>query len=172
VVIVRRYYRARSQVPAVMGPIWGPVCTGCPRRGAARFGTYPDLVADDLFVDQYFGHDGIDIVGDDPVVVMARPDYRDLLKVMRHTYRGEAETQVASEGSATRASVSRSTTPTTFRDVLRLRHSPSGFGNAVAHAFVGFSARAYIAFGRSSRWERDESSRTVTATRQVAGTAS
>ena len=39
-------------------------------------------------------------------------------------------------------------------------------------AFVAILARAYIALGRSARWERDESSRTVTATPPDAGTAS
>jgi hypothetical protein len=145
---------------------------GLSAAGRARFGAYPDLVADDLFADQCFGHDGIDIVGNEPVVVMAPADYRDLLKAMRHAYRGAAETQVASGGSATQAAIPRSTTPTTLRDVLRLCHSPSGFVDAVTYTFVAISAGAYIALGRSARSERDESSRTVTAIPRDAGTAS
>jgi hypothetical protein len=161
--IVRRYYRARSRVPAVMGSIWGAGVYGLSAVGRARFEDYPDVVADDLFVDQCFGQDEIDIVGDEPVVVMAPAHYRDLLKVMRRAYRGSAEAKVATTGSATQTARPRSTTPATLRDVLRLCRSLSGSVDAATYAFVAISARAYIALGRSARWERDESSRTETA---------
>src|SRR5918995_216683 len=46
--IVRRYYRARSQVPAVMGSIWGAGVYGLTAAGRARFEDHPDLVAEDL----------------------------------------------------------------------------------------------------------------------------
>ena len=170
--IVRRYYRARSQLPAVMGSIWGAGLYGLSATGRARFGEYPDVVADDLFVDRCFDQHEIDIVGDEPVVVMAPAHYRDLLKVMRRVYRGAAETQVATRGSATEAAAPRSTTPTTLRDVLRLCRSLSGSVDAATYAFVAISARAYIVLGRSARWERDESSRSVTATPRDAGTHS
>ena len=170
--IVRRYYRARSQVPAVMGSIWGAGVYGLSAEGRARFGDYPDVVADDLFVDQCFAADEIDIVGDEPVVVMAPANYRDLLRVMRRAYRGAAETHVAAKGPVTQATDPRPTTLATLRDVLRLCRSPSGFVDAATYAFVAISARAYVALGRSARWERDESSRTATATQQDAGTDS
>ena len=162
--IVRRYYRARSQVPAVMGSIWGAGVYGLSAAGRARFGDYPDVVADDLYVDRCFGRDEIDIVGDEPVVVMAPAHYRDLLKVMRRTYRGIAENQVATAGSARQTPGPRSTTPTTLRDVLMLCRSPSGFVDAATYALVAISARAYLKLGRAARWERDESSRTATVT--------
>ena len=145
---------------------------GLSATGRARFGDYPDVVADDLFVDRCFDQHEIDIVGDEPVVVMAPAHYRDLLKVMRRVYRGAAETQVATQGSATDAAAPRSTTPTTLRDVLRLCRSLSGSVDAATYAFVAISARAYIVLGRSARWERDESSRSVTATPRDAGTHS
>jgi hypothetical protein len=170
--IVRRYYRARSQVPAVMGSIWGAGVYGLSAAGRARFGDYPDVVADDLFVHQHFGQDEIDIVGDEPVVVMAPAHFRDLLKVMRRAYRGATETQMATEGSARQAAGTRSTTRATLRDVLRLCRSRKGTVDAATYAFVAISARAYIALGRSTRWERDESSRTMTATPRDARTDS
>jgi hypothetical protein len=130
----------------------------------ARFGDYPDAAADDLFVDQCFGKDEIDIVGDEPVVVMAPAHYRDLLKMMRRAYRGAAETRLATEGSARPSVRSRSTTRTTLRDVLRLCRGFSGSVDAATYALVAISARVHIAFGGSTDWERDESSRTETAT--------
>jgi glycosyltransferase involved in cell wall biosynthesis len=170
--LVRRYYRARSQVPAVMGSIWGAGVYGLSAAGRTRFGDYPDLIADDLFVDRCFRKDEIDIVGDEPVVVMAPAHYRDLLKVMRRAYRGAAETVLASGGSTPQAAVPGSTTTSTLRDVLRLCRSPSGLVDAATYAFVAISARVYIALGRSARWERDESSRSLTAAPPTAGSAS
>jgi hypothetical protein len=169
-VLVRRYYRARSQVPAVLGSIWGAGVYGLSVAGRARFGDYPDVVADDLFVDHCFAPHEIDIVGDEPVVVMAPANYRDLLKVMRRAYRGAAETDVTANESMTEAAGDKPTTLATLRDVLRLCRSPSGVVDAATYTFVAISARAYLALGRSARWERDESSRTATA--RVAGSDS
>jgi glycosyltransferase involved in cell wall biosynthesis len=166
--IVRRYYRARSRVPAVMGSIWGAGVYGLSAAGRARFGDHPDVVAEDLFVDQCFDADEIEIVGDEPVVVVAPGCYRDLLNVMRRAYRGATENRVATEqpdGDDRRVARSASTTPTTLRDVLRLCRSVPGVVDAATYAFVAVSARVYIALGRSARWERDESSRSAAVVR-------
>lgn len=164
--IVRRYYHARSRVPAVMGSMWGAGLYGLSASGRSRFSEFPDVVADDLFVDQCFDRGEIAIVGDEPVVVMAPGHLRDLLRVMRRTYRGTGETQTACGSSATNPT---STTPTTSRDVLKLCRSVPGLVDAATYAFVAIAARAYVALGRPARWERDESSRTVTAAAQDAG---
>src|SRR5919106_2540452 len=158
--IVRRYYRARSRVPAVMGSIWGAGVYGQSAAGRARFGDHPDVVADDLFVHQRFLADEIDIVGDDPVVVVAPACFRDLLNVMRRAYRGATANRVATEPPDRpdwRVALSTSTTRSTVRDVLRLCRSLPGILDAVTYAFVAVSARVHIALGRSARWERDES---------------
>ena len=170
--IVRRYYRARSRVPAVMGSIWGAGVYGLSATGRARFGDHPDMVAEDLFVHQCFDADEIDIVDGEPVVVVAPAHYRDLLKVMRRAYRGAAENRVATERrdvqdrrGARSTSITPSTTLSTMRDVFRLCRSVPGILDAATYTFVAVSARAYIALGRSARWERDESSRSVASAR-------
>jgi glycosyltransferase involved in cell wall biosynthesis len=163
--IVRRYYGARSRVPAVMGSIWGAGVYGLSATGRARFEEHPDVVAEDLFVDQCFDADEIDIVGEESVVVVAPARLRDLLKVRRRAYRGAAENRVASGRPGrrdVRASSSGSTTPSTLRDLLQLCRSLPGALDATTYASVAVSARLYNALGRSSRWERDESSRSVT----------
>jgi hypothetical protein len=158
--LVRRYYRARSQIPAVMGSLWGAGVYGLSADGRARFGDHPDVVAEDLFVDRHFTAAEIDIVGTDPVVVTAPGHYRDLLKVMRRAYRGAGESDARAVGSGRAGPAS--TTASTLTDVRRLgARSPSGAIDAATYAFVAASARAYVALGRSTRWERDESSRAV-----------
>ena len=162
--IVRRYYRARSQVPAVMGSIWGAGVYGLSGAGRARFREVPDVVAEDLFVHQSFDADEIDIVDGEPVVVVAPAHYWDLLKVMRRAYRGAAENRVTAKRQHVRdrrGALSTSTTKSTMRDVFRLCRSLTGLLDAATYTFVAVSARAYIALGRPARWERDESSRSV-----------
>jgi hypothetical protein len=154
--VVRRYYRARSRVPAVLGSLWGAGVYGLSAEGRGRFGTYPDVVAEDLFVDAHFSPDEIDIVGDDPVTVVAPGTYRDLLKVMRRAYRGAAD-QAEVPGAPDRPS-----TGSTLKDVLKLSTtSTTAAVDALTYAFVAVTARVYVMLGRSTRWERDESSRAV-----------
>jgi glycosyltransferase involved in cell wall biosynthesis len=163
--IVRRYYRARSRMPGAMRSIWGAGVYGLSAAGRARFGDYPDVVAEDLFVHQHFGEDEIDIVGDEPVVVVVPARYRDLLKVRRRAYRGVVENRAAAREpvhQGRQAPGHASTSTSTLRNMLLLCRSPSGVLDAATYAFVAVSARVYNAFGRSARWERDESSRTVT----------
>jgi hypothetical protein len=154
--LVRRYYRARAAVPAVMGSIWGAGVYGLSAAGRARFGEYPDVVAEDLFVDQHMGAGDVAIVGDDAVIVVAPARYGDLLRFMRRSYRGAAgDTSVAAYDDGSRPGTS-----STLRDVVRLgRRGPAGVLDALTYAFVAVTARAYVAFGRSTRWERDDSSR-------------
>jgi glycosyltransferase involved in cell wall biosynthesis len=155
--IVRRYYRARARIPAVTQSIWGGGVYGLSAAGRARFGDYPDVVADDLFVDQHFQPGELKIVGDDPVVVVAPANLRDLLKVRRRVYRGAAENHALAlvEGA-------RPTTSSTMRDVAHL--AASGFAgpvDALTYMLVTIAARVLVAFGRNTRWERDESSRVL-----------
>lgn len=154
--LIRSYYRARVRLPAVMNSMWGAGVYGLSASGRARFADYPDVVAEDLFVDQHFGPGEIKIVGEEPVIVVAPAKLLDLLKVMRRAYRGTAENRARGmmPGGAAR------TTAATVRDVVRLAATGlPGAIDALTYAFVAVSARVYVAVGPSTRWERDESSR-------------
>lgn len=152
---VRRYYRARAGVPALLDSLWGAGAYGLSAAARARFDTFPDLVADDLWVDRQFRAEEIEIVDCPPVVVTVPRRTRDLLRVLRRTYRGKAETAALDphgRGAGTTASTRR-----------QLGHlAATGPGPAVdAVVYVAFatSARLARATTRSARWERDESSR-------------
>jgi glycosyltransferase involved in cell wall biosynthesis len=155
--VVRRYFRARAQIPSVMGSLWGAGVYGLTEDGRARFGEHPDVVAEDHWVDQHFPAADIAIVGDEPVVVVAPARLRDLLKVRRRAYRGVVENRAAGEGDR----LAKETTASTRHDVLALCRSVPGVVDAAAYVFVAAAARVYTRFGRSTRWERDESSRSV-----------
>ena len=59
---VRSYYRARSRVPALQGSLWGAGAYGLSEAGRRRFGAFPDVVAEDLWVDRHFASGEIVIV--------------------------------------------------------------------------------------------------------------
>ena len=89
---VRSYYRARSRVPAVLGSLWGAGVYGLSAEGRRRFGEFPDVVGDDLWVDRLFDLGEVEIVDCAPVVVTVPRRAGDLVRLLRRTYRGKAET--------------------------------------------------------------------------------
>jgi glycosyltransferase involved in cell wall biosynthesis len=160
---VRSYYRARSQVPAVMESLWGAGVCGLSEAGRRRFGAFPEVVADDLWLDQQFDRDEVEIVDCSPVVVAVPRRTRDLVRVLRRTYRGKAEIR---SGSNVR-NRARDTTASAVRDVIRLvAAGPSAALDAATYAAFAAGARVALALTPDGdlpvsgpRWERDGSSR-------------
>jgi hypothetical protein len=152
--LVRRYYRARSRIPAVLGSLWGAGTYALSAAGRARFDDFPDLVADDLWVDQLFAPGEVAVVDCAPVTVTAPARTRDLLLVLRRTYRGKAEHQ--SSGAHT----AYETQGRTARDVARLaRSGPAGLIDATVYTGLVVAARILQRLSGTATWERDESSR-------------
>jgi glycosyltransferase involved in cell wall biosynthesis len=159
--LVRRYYRARSRVPAVLGSLWGAGVYGLSEAGRSRFGMFPEVVGDDLWVDRMFARGEVEIVDCAPVVVAVPRRTRDLIRLLRRTYRGKWETAPDPNRRARR------TMPSTLRDLARL--AAAGPGPALDAATYGaFAASARLALAlvqtagnpaMGARWERDDSSR-------------
>ena len=160
---VRRYFRARSRMPSLQRGLWGAGVYGLSAAGRARFGTFPDVTADDLWIDLLFERTEIEIVDCEPVVVAVPHRTRDLAHVLRRAYRGKAENGVGF-GGANRA---RKTTGATLRDIRRLALSgPAAAMDAAIYASFAAAVRLGRALetavgtpAASDRWERDESSR-------------
>jgi glycosyltransferase involved in cell wall biosynthesis len=158
---VRSYYRARSRVPAVLGSLWGAGVYGLSADGRSRFGEFPDVVGDDLWVDRLFDRGEIEIVDCTPVVVTVPRRARDLMLLLRRTYRGKAEPAPDGDGPA------RETMPSTLRDLGRLAAAgPGGTLDAATYGAFAAGARLSLAVAQSAGrppggtgWERDESSR-------------
>jgi glycosyltransferase involved in cell wall biosynthesis len=152
--LVRRYYRARARIPAVHRALWGAGVYGLSEDGRSRFEAFPDVVADDLWVDRHFRRDEIEVVDCVPVVVAAPRRAGDLLRVLRRTYQGKREERPAErpEHGLPR------TGPSVLFDLVRLVvSSPSAALDAVIYASFAIIGR--IAPGSGARWERDDSSR-------------
>jgi hypothetical protein len=153
--LVRRYYRARSRIPAVLGSLWGAGVYALSADGRSRFDEFPDLVADDLWVDQLFPPGVVEILDCPPVTVRAPLVTRDLLKIMRRTYRGKAEHHAKQPDTAYE------TSGRTARDVRRLARSGfAGLVDATVYTGLVIAARVLHRFAPARGWERDESSRT------------
>jgi glycosyltransferase involved in cell wall biosynthesis len=153
--VVRRFYRARAEIPAVMGSLWGAGMYALSTHGRGRFDEFPLLVADDLFVDRLFRTDEIAILDTTPVVVVASANVSGLLATSRRTFRGK-------RAMKERGPMDRPGTRATVRDLLRLaRRGPGQFVDASVYAAVVTVARALA--WRHSRvscvWERDDTSR-------------
>jgi hypothetical protein len=150
---VRSYYRARARVPEVMGSLWGAGVYGLSAAGRARFGAFPDVIADDLFVDQCFQPDEIAIVDCAPVVVAVPRRTADLFRILRRTYQGNAENRSASEESTGTAS-------STLRSLARaVGTSPGCAADAAVYAGIAVAARLTLAVSAPTQWGRDKSSR-------------
>lgn len=153
--VVRRFYRARMEIPAVMCSLWGAGLYALSAEGRARFGEFPVLLADDLFVDRLFGIDEIDMVDTDPVVVVAPRTTAGLVTTFRRVFRGN-------RAMADVPGRPRPGTRATVRDLLRLaRRGRSELADAAVYAAVVTVARvlAWLTPQGSDRWERDETSR-------------
>ena len=157
-VLIRSYYRARARIPAVHGALWGAGIYGLSEAGRRRFGEFPNLVGDDLWVDRHFGRHEVEIADCSSVRVVTPRGSRDLLRVLRRTYRGKREEMPSyqADGQVSKTTVS------TSRDLLReITDRPVGALDAATYSAFAIVGRLTLAMTptRADRWERDNSSR-------------
>jgi glycosyltransferase involved in cell wall biosynthesis len=164
---VRRYFRARSGMPSLLSHLWGAGVYGLSAAGRARFDTFPDVMADDLWIDLLFEPAEVEIVECQPVVVSVPRRGRDLVHVLRRTYRGKAENGLGISG----VNRARETSGSTLRDLRRLALSgPTAAIDAATYASFAAGVRLGRALETAAstpsgadRWERDDSSRVRSA---------
>ena len=135
---VRSYYRARSRVPALLESLWGAGVYGLSEAGRSRFGAFPDVVADDLWVDRQFAPGEIEIVDCAPVVVAVPRRARDLVPRAAHARTAARPRRPES----IRTSARTTTTASTLKQLRRLTAS----GSSAAH-----DAATYAAFAAGAR---------------------
>lgn len=147
---VRAFYRAFLQLPfASKDPVSGVYVLS--ETGRRRFGEFPDLIADDLFVRNLFSDDERATVAGAGMVVQPPRAMRSLVAVRRRVYRGNA--QYAASGRSSQAS-------STFdpRAILRLF-----FRDPIAVCvFLAVNVAAKLQVRLSTQtdvWERDDSTR-------------
>lgn len=155
--MVRSYYRTLARVQSSRNSLWGGVYA-LSQRGRSRFATFPELIADDLFVDQCFTPSEIDIVTTGPpAVITVQRRFRDLVRVTRRRRKGNAEmTNIPNSGS--------STTSSTISNLLSSAKSgPTALIDTIFYFTLAAILRISVAVSPPSGWSRDESSREALA---------
>lgn len=149
--IVRSYTRIWERLESTVDSLAGRGCYGVSAAGRARWGEFPDLVADDGFVNTRFEPDERVTVAQVESIVVAPRDLRSLLQRKRRSHRGNVEL----EGQG--LSVTSST-----GWLKTIRESPRLVVHAPAYVLVSvlarLGARRDLAAGATS-WGSDESSR-------------
>ncbi|MGB3673025.1 MAG: WecB/TagA/CpsF family glycosyltransferase, partial [Candidatus Nanopelagicales bacterium] len=156
--LVRSYYRARTRIHQGGSQMWGAGAYALSRDGHGRFGEFPAITADDLFVDTRFDPAEKAVVRAALSVIRAPTDARSLLAVLRRHHRGDAELLAIEPKAATRAR--NSGRDTAIAAVATIRGPVAAF-DAVVYLTMAFLARSGYPLARE--WERDNSSREVAA---------
>jgi hypothetical protein len=151
---------------------------GVSQAGRARFGEFPDVTADDLFVQRMFA-DHERITSDGEFVVAAPRDLRNLLKVRTRTAAGNAElssveqfgaggrtgTDVPGESAVggdqgrTAAAFGRSTGSTSTALLRRALARPASIPSFAVYTAVTVVSRVSARRRQSAAWARDTSTR-------------
>lgn len=149
---VKRYFRARSATASVMGSLWGAGVYGLSAQGRSRYTELPDVVAEDLWVDQHFDPREIEIVDCEPVVVHTPTTVAGLRRILRRAHRGALEFSKDDNVGGSTAQ--------TLKDLVHVARG--GVSETIDVAtYIAFAslARLDLRLGPSSGWERDETSR-------------
>jgi hypothetical protein len=147
---VRCYYRARQRLPSLTTHLWGAGVYALSSEGRSRFSTFPDVVGDDLYVDQLFAPGEVEILDVPPVRVLTPRSCRALLQVLRRQNKGKRG--LASMENA------QPTARVAAELVLLLRSRPASAVDVVVFTVFAVLSRSRRR-GTSIRWERDLSSR-------------
>lgn len=156
--LVKRYYAARMRLPEHRSHLWGAGAYAVSEAGHERFGAFPLVAADDLFVDASFDPAEKRVVDTEPVVVRTPTDTSSLLKVMRRSRGGVEQLSQAAIMDATTARRT-ATTNRTLTQLVRSVRSPGSLVDAAVYAGLTAVARTQSRRRGLVTWERDESSR-------------
>ncbi|HWI31334.1 MAG TPA: glycosyltransferase [Microbacterium sp.] len=161
---VRGFYAINERLPAYTNGLFGRGMIAVSADGRARFGRFPHVVADDLFLDSQFSDAEKGEASDVAVVVEAPYTTRDLVRRLVRVRRGNAEMRAAGGTGEIEVNVRRADRWAWLRDVV------------VPHPRLVFPAVPYLAITvwaalqarrsrtRAAQWGRDESTRRIAAT--------
>ncbi|MCB5273166.1 N-acetylglucosaminyl-diphospho-decaprenol L-rhamnosyltransferase [Arthrobacter sp. SO5] len=147
--LIQAYYRTRQRLPSARSGLWAGGIYGLSWEGRQRFGEFPNVTADDLFVDRLFAASEKAVLDVEPVVVRPPRTPAAQLAVLHRIYRGNAE-QNGRSGH-------RSTAGKTLREVVGSIEGPLSAVSAAV--YLGFALVGRRGARDPVSWERDESSR-------------
>ncbi|QDP94589.1 WecB/TagA/CpsF family glycosyltransferase [Microlunatus elymi] len=157
---VRAFYRARRRIGSTRSAMWGAGVYGLTVEGHERFGSFPPVVADDLFLDDQFSAEEKVVVPTSPVTVHTPRTSAALLRILHRNYRGQADlVQQRSSGTVEPIKGRPHNTADTARELIASVHGPWSAIDAFAYAAFVAAARLWRTPASAPSWERDETSR-------------
>ncbi len=159
---VKSYYAINERLPVFRGGLFGRGLIVLSAAGRARFGEFPDMVADDLFLDSQFTAGEKGQVDDVVVVVEAPFTTRDLVRRLTRVRRGNTALRAASAGGEITVPIRPADRWAWLRDVVarNFRLAPAGAVYATITVLAALLARHRAG---EHDWGRDESTRTTQA---------
>lgn len=164
--LVRAYYAINSRMPAFRDGLFGRGAITLSEQARMRFDAFPDMVADDLFLDSLFSSDEKLEVTDFATTVAAPRRTRDLVKRLVRVRRGNAAMRSAGRAGKVDATVRPADRTAWFTSVVKPypRLAPA------AVIYVGITTLAAVLARRTppanQSWGQDESTRTPPASLQ------
>jgi glycosyltransferase involved in cell wall biosynthesis len=155
---VRAYYRVWMRLPYVTDAHLAAV-VGLSRAGRARFGRFPELLADDLYVRGQFQPEERHRLSDCEYVVQAPRSLRSLVQVKTRSFAGSLELsrrfpEVSERGRGRGGVRSR---------LVALTRDPRLWPALGCYTYVWASARSrawwQLRGGHGARWQRDDTTR-------------
>jgi len=152
---VRAYYAIFTRLPAHRHALFGPLAVGLSEQGRERFERFPDLIADDLFLDSLFGPAEKRRVASTTVTVATPYRTTALLRRLVRVRAGSMQMRQANPGGTVRAS----NTFSWLRDVVLPRPWLLPAGVVYAAITVAAQVGARRALRDGIRWGQDRSTR-------------
>jgi hypothetical protein len=152
---VRLYYAAFRELPYIRSGLSGGVYA-LSRAGRARFGEFPPVTGDDLFVHRHFAAPEHVVVADETFEVQAPRTLAGLMAVRTRTAFGNRELESAVPDTGAFAPTTGGTARALARLVLR---DPRMLPAAVVYIAVTLAARRRARRADGGRWHRDNSTR-------------
>jgi glycosyltransferase involved in cell wall biosynthesis len=157
--LVRAFFAINSRLPVYRDGLFGRGVIAISRAGRSRFTTFPELVADDLFLDSLFGTEEKTQVDSVTSVVATPRRTRDLLRRLVRVRQGNTAMRAAGATGEVAAQIRPASRLSWLRDVVL----PRPWLAPAAACYVGITfLAAYLArrsAGGVQAWGRDESSR-------------
>ena len=156
---VRAYFAINERLPVFDRGLFGRGMITLSEQGRGRFAGFPELIADDLFLDSLFTDAEKTQVSEVEVVVQAPFGVRDLVRRLVRVRRGNAQLQSAAVRAELDVDVRPSDPWAWLRDVVLrdVRLIPA----AVPYVFITLCARVLSRREGPTAWGRDASTRTA-----------
>ncbi|WIM99558.1 glycosyltransferase [Actinoplanes oblitus] len=155
--LVRAYFSVHRHLPALRTGLFGRGVIVLSEAGRARFTRFPDMVADDLFVDSLFTVDEKTQVASVSSLVATPRRTRDLIRRLIRVRAGNAAMRAAAARGQITADVRPAGRSSWLKDVVLRR--PWLAPAAVCYAGITLYAAGQAKRRPDTGWGRDESSR-------------